>query len=80
MPMEPRRNISRSIKALRFPPWSVVQKKITDREAFGITCRARLLAHCNNCRLVQQITPAYGPRHGLSAESGWLAHLQPGEH
>ena len=39
------RNISGSIKALRFSEWSVVHKKIPDRVAFGITCRARLLVH-----------------------------------
>jgi hypothetical protein len=42
------RKISGSIKALRFPEWSVVQKKIPDRQAFGITCRARLLVHYND--------------------------------
>lgn len=42
------RNISGSIKALRFPEWSVVQKKIPDRDAFGIQCRARLLVHFND--------------------------------
>lgn len=42
------RNISGSIKALRFPEWSVVQKKIPDRPAFGINCRARLLVHYND--------------------------------
>ena len=39
------KNISGSIKALRFPEWCVVQKKIPDRVAFGISCRARLLVH-----------------------------------
>lgn len=42
------KNISGSIKALRFPEWSVVQKKIPDREAFGVSCRARLLVHFND--------------------------------
>ena len=46
--VDPLRNISGSIKALRFPEWSVVQKKIPDRQAFGITCRARLLVHYND--------------------------------
>ena len=42
------KNTGGSIKALRFPEWSVVQKKIPDREAFGISCRARLLVHYND--------------------------------
>jgi hypothetical protein len=46
--VDPLRNISGSIKALRFPEWSVVQKKIPDRQAFGISCRARLLVHFND--------------------------------
>lgn len=42
------RGIWGSIKALRFPEWSVVQKTIPNREAFGITCRARRLVHFND--------------------------------
>lgn len=39
------KKLSGSIKALRFPEWCVVQKKIPDRVALGINCRARLLVH-----------------------------------
>ncbi|MBW4530419.1 MAG: DUF1998 domain-containing protein [Aphanothece saxicola GSE-SYN-MK-01-06B] len=46
--VDPIKKISGSIKALRFPEWSVVQKKIPDREALGIICRARLLVHFND--------------------------------
>ena len=42
------KNISGSLKALRFPEWSLVQKKIPDRLAFGIPCRARRLVHYND--------------------------------
>ena len=42
------KGISGSIKALRFPEWSVVQKKIPDRVADGVSCRARLLVHFND--------------------------------
>ena len=46
--VDPLKNISGSIKSLRFPEWSVVQKKIPDRQAFGVNCRARLLVHYND--------------------------------
>ena len=46
--VDPLKNISGSLKALRFPEWSVVQKKIPDRIAFGIYYRARLLIHYND--------------------------------
>lgn len=46
--VDPVRKISGSIKALRFPEWSVVQKKLPEREAFGILCRTRLLVHYND--------------------------------
>ena len=42
------RNLSGHIQALRFPEWSIVQKQIPDREAFGIRCRARMLVHFNS--------------------------------
>lgn len=41
-------NADGSIKALRFPEWSLVQKKIPDRVANGIVCRARRLVHYND--------------------------------
>ena len=42
------RNISGSIKAFRFPEWSVAQK-VSERLAFGsIPCRARPLVHFND--------------------------------
>ena len=41
------KNISGSIKALRFPEWSVAQK-VSERVAFGIPCRARPLVHFND--------------------------------
>jgi len=46
--VKPLRNTSGSIQALRFPEWSVVQKRTPDRQAFGISCRARLLVHYND--------------------------------
>jgi hypothetical protein len=45
--VDPLKNISGSIKALRFPEWSVAQK-VSERMAFGIPCRARPLVHFND--------------------------------
>jgi hypothetical protein len=41
------KGISGSIKAFRFPEWSVAQK-VSERVAFGIPCRARPLVHFND--------------------------------
>jgi hypothetical protein len=45
--VDPLKKVSGSIKALRFPEWSVAQK-VSERMAFGIPCRARPLVHFND--------------------------------